>query len=141
MRVPMDETVVDSLPYGLVVVDADHTITSSNATALRFLPQLAEVEHCHEAFSCRVSGGPCEHGCLAARAVARQGSLPEIRIDMPPGAGQITALWVPPPAVGPRPAALFHLPPRDARDRRRRPDPHWLSGPELRTPAFGRTRV
>ncbi|HEY0446498.1 MAG TPA: hypothetical protein VGD19_08590, partial [Allosphingosinicella sp.] len=67
-RVPLDETVVDSLPYGLVVVQADHTITSSNATARRFLPQIDEADHCHEAFSCRVPGGPCEHGCLAARA-------------------------------------------------------------------------
>jgi DNA-binding SARP family transcriptional activator len=141
LRIPLDETVVDSLPYGLVVVQADHTITSSNATARRFLPQLDEVERCHEAFSCRVPGGPCEHGCLAARAIARQGALPEIRIDIPPGTGQITALWVTAAAVGARPAAVFHLRPGDARDRRRRSDPHWLSGPELRITAFGRTRV
>src|SRR5260221_6364946 len=44
MRVPLDETVVDSLPYGVVVVQADHTITSSNATARRFLPQLEEAD-------------------------------------------------------------------------------------------------
>jgi DNA-binding SARP family transcriptional activator len=141
LRIPLDETVVDSLPYGLVVVQADHTITSSNATARRFLPQLDEAERCHEAFSCRVPGGPCEHGCLAARAIARQGALPEIRIDIPPGTGQITALWVTAAAVGARPAAVFHLRPGDARDRRRRSDPHWLSGPELRITAFGRTRV
>jgi DNA-binding SARP family transcriptional activator len=141
LRVPLDQTVVDSLPYGLVVVQADHTITSSNATARRFLPQLDEVDLCHEALSCRVPGGPCEHGCLAARAVARQGPLPEIRIDIPPGPGQITAIWVTAAAVGSRPAAVFHLRPGDARDRRRRSDPHWLSGPELRITAFGRTRV
>jgi DNA-binding SARP family transcriptional activator len=140
-RVPLDETVVDSLPYGLVVVQADHTITSSNATARRFLPQIDEADHCHEAFSCRVPGGPCEHGCLAARAIARQGALPEIRIDTPPGKGQITALWVTAAAVGSRPAAIFHLRPGDARDRRRRSDPHWLSGPELRITSFARTRV
>jgi two-component SAPR family response regulator len=133
LRVPIDPTVVDSLPYGLVVVQADHTITSSNATARRFLPRLDEVEKCHEAFSCRVPGGPCEHGCLAARAVARQGPLPEIRIDIPPGPGPITAIWVTAAAVGARPG--------DARDRRRRSDPHWLSGPELRITAFGRSRV
>ena len=34
LRIPLDETVIDSLPYGLVVVQADHTITSSNAAAL-----------------------------------------------------------------------------------------------------------
>jgi DNA-binding SARP family transcriptional activator len=140
-RVPLDETVIDSLPYGLVVVQADHTISSSNATARRFLPQLHEAQHCHEAFSCRVPGGPCAHGCLAARAVARNGALPEIRIDIPPGGSQITAVWVTAAAVGARPAAVFHLRPGDARDRRRRSDPHWLAGPELRITAFGRTRV
>jgi DNA-binding SARP family transcriptional activator len=140
-RVPLDETVIDSLPYGLLVVQADHTITSSNATARRFLPQLHEAERCHEALACRVPGGPCEHGCLAARAVIRQGALPEIRIDLPPGDGQITAIWLTAAAVGSRPAAVFHLRPGDARDRRRRSDPHWLTGPQLRITAFGRTRV
>src|SRR5437868_8108150 len=140
-RLPVDENVVDSLPYGLVVVQVDHVITSTNAAARRFLPKLEQAKHCHEAFSCRVPGGPCEHGCLAARAVARQGALPEIRIDMPPGAGEITAIWVTATSVGRRPEAVFHLRPGDARDRRRRSDPHWLSGPGQRITAFGRTRV
>jgi DNA-binding SARP family transcriptional activator len=140
-QVPIDETIVDSLPYGLVLVQADHTITSSNATARQFLPQLPDVGLCHEAFSCRVPGGPCEHGCLAARAVARQGALPEIRIDLPPGPSRITAIWVTVAAVASRPAAVFHLRPGDAHDRRRRSEPHWLTGPELRITAFGRTRV
>src|SRR5258706_2660210 len=90
-RLPVDEAVVDSLPYGLVVVQVDHAITSTNAAARRFLPKLEQAKHCHEAFSRRVPGGPCAHGCLAARAVARQGALPQIRIDMPPGPAQITA--------------------------------------------------
>src|SRR3954466_11456950 len=141
LRTPIDDSVVDALPYGLVVVQADHTILSTNAAARRFLPQIAKAEHCHEAFSCRTPGGPCEHGCLAARAVARQGPLPEIRIDMPPGSGQVTAAWVTATAIGRKPAAVFHLRPGDARDRRRRSDPHWLSGPQLRITAFGRTRV
>ncbi|MFL5896472.1 MAG: BTAD domain-containing putative transcriptional regulator [Thermoleophilaceae bacterium] len=141
VREPLDEAVVDALPYGLLVVQADHSITSWNAAARRFLPQLADARQCHEALSCRVPGGPCEHGCLAARAIARQGPLPEIRIDMPPGPGQITAIWVTASAIGRRPEAVFHLRPGDARDRRRRSDPHWLSGPQLRITAFGRTRV
>jgi DNA-binding SARP family transcriptional activator len=139
--VPPEAALIDALPYGLVVVQADHAITSSNAAARRILPQLAEAELCHEALSCRVPGGPCEHGCLATRAIARQGPLPEIRIDMPPGNGQVTAIWVTAAAVGRQPSAVLHLRPGDAGDRRRRSDPHWLSGPELRITAFGRTRV
>jgi DNA-binding SARP family transcriptional activator len=60
---------------------------------------------------------------------------------MPPGGGPVTAVWVTAAAVGARPAAVFHLRPGDARDRRRRSDPHWLTGPELRITAFGRSRV
>src|SRR3954470_12358923 len=141
LRIPLDPAAVDALPYGLVVVQADHSVTSWNASARRFLPQLDQASHCHEVLSCRVPGGPCEHGCLAAGAIARQGALPEIRIDMPPGPGEITALWVTAAAVGSRPEAVFHLRPGDARDRRRRSDPHWLSGPQLRITAFGPTRV
>jgi DNA-binding SARP family transcriptional activator len=141
LRPALDDTVVDSLPYGVIVVQADHSITQSNAAARRFLPQLDKAEHCHEALACRTPGGPCEHGCLAARAIARQGPLPEMRIDIPPGPGPVTAIWVTAAAIGRRPAAVFHLRPGDARDRRRRSDPHWLSGPELRITAFGRTRV
>src|SRR5438309_661307 len=89
LQIPIDDGIVDALPYGLVVVQADHAIVQSNAAARRFLPHLQESAHCHEAFSCRTPGGPCEHGCLAARAVARQGPLPEIRIDIPPGPGAI----------------------------------------------------
>jgi DNA-binding SARP family transcriptional activator len=142
LQAPLDGAVVDSLPYGLVVVEADHSVTNCNAAARRFLPMLDKAGvTCHEAFSCRVPGGPCAHGCLAARAVARQGPLPEIRIDMPPGGGPATAMWVTAAAIGRTTAAIFHLRPGDARDRRRRSDPHWLSGPELRITAFGRTRV
>src|SRR4051812_29394748 len=60
---------------------------------------------------------------------------------MPPGAGKTPGVGARAGGGGPRPAAVFHLRPGDARDRRRRSDPHWLSGPELRITAFGRTRV
>src|ERR671937_597195 len=45
--------------------------------------------------------------------------------------------------VGANPLAvdLLHLRPGDRRDRRRRSDPHWLKGPEIRVLAFGRTHV
>jgi DNA-binding SARP family transcriptional activator len=36
---------------------------------------------------------------------------------------------------------LLHLRPGDARDRRRRSDPHWIKGPELTIKALGRIRV
>lgn len=138
-----DSEVLDSLPYGVIVVEADHSVTQSNVTAKRFLPRLEDEEGmtCDALFSCRTPGGPCQHGCLVARAIARQGTLPEIRIDMPPGGGPVTAMWVAAAAMSGRPAAVLHLRPGDARDRRRRSDPHWLSGPELQITAFGRTRV
>src|SRR5436309_13296744 len=85
VREPIGEDVVDSLPYVLVVVQVDHTISSTNAAARRFLPQLEDARHCHEAFSCRTPGGPCDLGYLAAPPLPRQAPLPEVRLDIPPG--------------------------------------------------------
>jgi DNA-binding SARP family transcriptional activator len=67
-------------------------------------------------------------------------ALPEIRIDAMPGSS-VSALWVTAAALGEADQVLLHLRPGDARDRRRRSEPHWLDGPQLRISAFGRTWV
>lgn len=135
------EEVVARLPYGLVVVEAGRAISGSNVAARRYFPALAEGcdLHCHELFDCSGPGGPCADGCLAERAVTTGAALPEIRIDTAQ-AGSTSALWV---TAAPIDAgrALLHLRPGDARDRRRRSDPHWISGPRLRISAFGRTHI
>lgn len=135
--------VFDQLPYGLVVVDEQGSVISANSAAIEMgwrsgegLPPTA----CHEVFSCRNPEGPCHHGCLASRAAQGGEPLPEIRIDTLPGS-PVSAVWVTavPLAVGS--GVVLHLRPGDARDRRRRSDPHWIKGPELTIKALGRIRV
>lgn len=133
--------VLESLPYGVVVVGPDRQVLRSNPAAVRLLPQLADGgASCDRVLDCTASGGPCEEGCLAERAAATGETLPEIRIDTGP-AGSVTAVWVTAAPVGDGGAALLHLRPGDARDRRRRSDPHWVSGPGLRIRSFGRVHV
>lgn len=132
-----------SLPYGIVVVDGQGGVVGWNDAAERMLPDLPADEgarRCDQLFACTMPGGPCEHGCLAARAAQGGAALPEIRIDSAKP-GSVSALWVTAAPLERESRAVLHLRPGDARDRRRRSDPHWISGPELRIRAFGRTRV
>jgi DNA-binding SARP family transcriptional activator len=134
--------ILDRLPYGIVVLEAGRVVRA-NATAARLLwdgDAVTPPARCHELYSCRAAGGPCEQGCLVERAAMGREALPEIRIDAMPGSS-VSALWVTAAALGEADQVLLHLRPGDARDRRRRSEPHWLDGPQLRISAFGRTWV
>ena len=132
--------VVERLPYGVVVVEPGGLVSASNPCAQGYLPRLAEGDatRCGELLDCMAPGGPCAEGCLAERAAQSDRPLPEIRIDT--GTAGVSALWVTAAPLGDG-RALLHLRPGDARDRRRRSDPHWISGPRLRISAFGRMHV
>ena len=137
------EAICDRLPYGLVVVDERGEVLSANPAALDMgWRSTAEgpPTACHEMFNCRAPDGPCQHGCLAERAVRGAEPLPEIRIDTRPGTPH-TAVWVTAAPLGVGAGAVLHIRPGDARDRRRRSDPHWISGPQLTIKVFGRIRV
>jgi len=134
--------VLDGLPYGVVVLSPENRVASANQAAVTLLWDLERggpPSDCRELFSCRAPGGPCEQGCLAERARAVDGALPEIRIDTAPGSA-VSALWVTAGGLSDR-RVVLHLRAGDNRDRRRRSDPHWLSGPQLSISAFGRTRI
>lgn len=133
---------LDALPYGVVVLDGSR-VTGANRAAARMLWNVelgGPPARCEEMLRCRAPGGPCEDGCLAQRAAAGSDPLPEIRIDTNPG-GAVSALWVTAAPLGDGQHSILHLRPGDARDRRRRSNPHWLDGPELRISAFGRVWV
>jgi DNA-binding SARP family transcriptional activator len=134
------DDVVERLPYGVVIVEPGGLVSASNPCAQGYLPALADGEptRCGELLDCMAPGGPCAEGCLAERAAQASASLPEIRIDT--GSGGVSALWVTAAPLGGG-RALLHMRPGDARDRRRRSDPHWISGPRLRVSAFGRMHV
>ena len=140
-RNSIPDEVFRNLPYGIVVVDGDGAVVGWNEAAEGMLPGVdGDTPRCDELFACSAPGGPCERGCLAARAAAGGQPLPEIRVDAA-RAGGASALWLTAAPLRHESRAVLHLRPGDARDRRRRSDPHWISGPELRIRTFGRTRV
>jgi DNA-binding SARP family transcriptional activator len=53
----------------------------------------------------------------------------------------VSAVWLTTTPLGLGSGVLMHLRPGDARDRRRRSEPHWIKGPELTIKALGRIRV
>jgi len=133
---------IDAIPYGMVIIDGQRVISANRATAnlLWTLERGGPPERCHELFACQAPGGPCESGCLCTLAGTSGAALPEIRIDTHPGSA-VSALWVTAAPMREGPQVVLHLRPGDARDRRRRTDPHWLEGPEVRISALGRTWV
>jgi DNA-binding SARP family transcriptional activator len=141
----LEETtaIYDRLPYGLVVVDERGSVLSANPAAVELgwrSPESSPPTVCHEMFACRRASGPCRDGCLVQRAAQSGEPLPEIRIDTVAGSA-VSALWVTAAPLGLGGGVVLHLRPGDARDRRRRSEPHWITGPELTIKALGRVRV
>jgi DNA-binding SARP family transcriptional activator len=80
--------------------------------------------------------------CLTELARRTGSALPEVRVDVPTTDG-IRAMWV---AAAPLldlddQHVVLQLRPGVAEDRRRRTDPHWMTGPRLRIRVLGGTIV
>ncbi|MDX6676925.1 MAG: hypothetical protein QOE31_977 [Solirubrobacteraceae bacterium] len=139
---PSADALLHRLPYGVVALDSEGNVLSANAAAHDLIPGLATaaVRTCHELFSCRPAGGPCERRCLVARAALSSKPAPEIRIDTTGGTFP-GALWVTAAPLGNAEGTILHLRPGSRSDRRRRSEERWQTGPELRIHTFGRTHV
>jgi DNA-binding SARP family transcriptional activator len=135
--------IYERLPYGLVVVDGEGNVLSANPAAVEMSWRSGTATPptaCHEVYACRKADGPCHHGCLAQRAAQAGEILPEIRINTFSGS-PVSAVWVTATPLEIGTGVLLHLRAGDARDRRRRSDPHWIKDPELTIKALGRIRV
>jgi DNA-binding SARP family transcriptional activator len=137
--------VLDRHPYGILVEDRDGRLIAYNQAAKRMVGNSAALETGSNVgcaiLGCNRADGPFERGCLHARARDHVGPLPELRVDLPRGAG-VEAAWVAVAALEPdRDLLVTELRPGRRTDRRRRSEPHWLDGPHLRIFALGRTRL
>jgi DNA-binding SARP family transcriptional activator len=137
--------VLDRHPYGILVEDVHGRLVAHNQAAGRMVGDVALLDAGQAVgctlLRCRTEDGPVGDACVHERARRHVGPLPEMRVDLPPGAG-VEAAWVTVTALEPeRDLILTELRPGRRSDRRRRSEPHWMDGPRLRIFALGRTRV
>lgn len=144
-------------PYGLLVTSADGTIVSHNLQAARLI-EASGVQNgdgrlsCCELLGCGAADTVLAEGCVTQMALAHGGLLPEMRVDLATRSGS-ASLWVAAAPLWTAAAILdgeggqadcqevghvvVQLRPGVAKDRRRRTEPHWMSGPRLRIRALG----
>src|SRR3954467_12751729 len=139
----VEADIFEAFPYGILVVEPGGAVLAHNGAAEAILGEGAVSEgvtRCCELLGCR-RPGPLETICLSEMAAEQRRALPEIRLDLAP-VSPTRAAWVtaaPLDAEGTR--VLLELRPGDAHDRRRRTEPHWTNGAQLRIYTFGGTRV
>jgi DNA-binding SARP family transcriptional activator len=139
--------VLDSYPYGIVVARRDGRVVAHNPAAERLLGELADrLRDPEDRLLCEIlgdrsDGSTLEPRWLLERALEEREPLPEVRVDLPPGA-HAGAAWVTLARLGEgSDCVIAELRPGRAHDRRRRTTPHWMRGPQLRIRALGRTRI
>jgi DNA-binding SARP family transcriptional activator len=132
------------LRYGLLVVDRGGRLVSSNLAAKRLIEK-AGLDPvgltCCQLLGCRTPDTVLAEACVTDLALTHGEPPPEMRVENPASDG-LQALWV---AVARLDQAgenvVLQLRPAVAGDRRRRTDPHWMTGPRLRICTLGRTMV
>ena len=135
--------IFDAFPYGILVVEPGGAVLAHNRAAEAILGEGAVSEgvtRCCELLGCRREG-PLENICLSEMAAEQRRALPEIRLDLAPTSPTRAAWVTAAPLDGDAARVVLELRPGDAHDRRRRTEPHWTNGAQLRIYTFGGTRV
>jgi DNA-binding SARP family transcriptional activator len=132
-------------PYGMMILDRDGQLVSGNVQAMRLIDakglDMADVRCC-ELLGCRTPGTVLAEACLTELALSHRKPLPEIRLDLEMSDGSETALWAfAAPLEEDCSHFILQLRPGPIHDRRRRTNPHWMSGPSLRISTLGRMAV
>jgi DNA-binding SARP family transcriptional activator len=130
------------LPYGILVADRGGAMHAWNPAARRLLgddPRLDDAAppsvRCCDLFGCRNGEGPLADACITELAFEADDVLPEVRVDVEGGAAWVTASRSGDGQV------VLQVRPANARDRRRRTDPHWAARPHLYIEVLGRSQV
>ena len=144
LRTPVAyRAVFEFFPTGIVVVDARGQVLGTNLRAKALFGARLDRDRlrCCDMFDCRRAGTPLADHCITELALTHEGPLPQLRVDLPSdGAGR--SVWVTgAPYGGAEPAVVLQVRPGVAGDRRRRTEPHWMGGPQLRVFTLGRSRV
>jgi DNA-binding SARP family transcriptional activator len=102
-----------------------------------------EKLRCCDLLACRRAGTPLVDHCITELALERSEALPEIRVEVPSREGQGPSVWVTAKGLHDdgEPTVILLLRPGVPGDRRRRTEPHWMMGRQLRVYTLGRTRL
>lgn len=136
--------VFEFLPSGVLVTDADGLVTGANSCSHSLLGDALERDRlrCCDLLGCRRAGTPLADHCITELALGRPEALPEIRVEVPTRDGAGSSVWVTAKALAEaEPAVVLLLRPGVVGDRRRRTEPHWMMGRQLRVYTLGRTRL
>jgi DNA-binding SARP family transcriptional activator len=143
---PNAEDLLSLTPFGILVFDRHGRLTAHNPASEQLLGGFSErwytaAPRCCDLLGCRRRGSALEGCCILDLARSADGPLPEIRVDLAadhePGAVWITLA----PLGTVSPMVLVTVRPGQHGDRRRRTNPHWISGPRLTVGVLGRTAV
>jgi DNA-binding SARP family transcriptional activator len=143
--VTLEQEAFRGFPYSMIVVDRECRVIACNLEGERLIEAmgLADVDlTCCKLLACRSPESVLADVCLTELARSREGPLPEVRVDVAIADG-IRAMWVTaaPLLDSDTACVALQLRPGLAQDRRRRTEPHWMTGPQLRICALGRTTV
>lgn len=136
---------VDRHPAAIVVQDAGGRVVASNRAAMRLLGDAVALRvgtplGC-AILGCRTPGTRLEDVCVHELALGHDGSLPPLRIDLPPGA-QLDVASVTLVALPQEGLVVTELRREISHLARERPgSPSWSAEPQLRLFVLGRTCV
>ena len=132
-------------PYSLVVIDGEGDVVACNLQGERLVEALS-IDRvgltCCTLLGCGTTESVLAETCLSGLARDNGKALPEVRVDLRAGE-DVYAMWVAaaPLQLDGATHVMLQLRPGVARDRRRRTDPHWMTGARLRICALGGTIV
>lgn len=141
----LGQTAFERFPYSLIVVDHAGRVVAVNHEGERLIEAMGmsgtELTCCM-LLGCHSSESVLADTCLTWLARSNGSALPEVRVDVTTTEG-VRAMWVAAAALLDQEDShvVLQLRPGVAQDRRRRTDPHWMTGPRLRICALGRTAV
>ena len=139
-RTVLGRDVLESLPYGVVIVDDRGRVLAVN----RLSHELLGVNNghipstCCEMFGCGQPGTALEGGCLTEFAQADNGRLSEMRVELPWG-GSVGTVQVSVSPLGGVTRYMFHVRPGERRTEQ--PVPRIAPGQHLRLYTLGRFRL
>ncbi len=142
--IALEREAFQGFPHGLLVLDRQGRVLSSNQRAVRLIQMMELPEGeltCCALLGCRRPDTALSNGCVTEMAIGQEAALSEARVDISTSAGP-TAVWVTGSTIGDgRARVVLQLREGVWGDRRRRAATQWTTDSRLRIATLGSTAV